>query len=228
MTREFFRQKICALRYLLSEQKKEKDYYSTCCFDYYRCIFIHIPKCAGISVARALFGNNAGGHTSIMQYQRVFPEKTLDSYFKFTFVRNPYTRILSAYEYMKKGGRNEKDRQWAERFMHFDSFEQFVLEGLPSFPIVNYLHFRPQVSFLTDDRGSIRVDFIGKFESLREDFDKIKHRINPRAELLHLNKGKTLSSADEWTDYFTPAMIRTVNSIYKFDFEILGYKMQRC
>ena len=35
--------------------------YSLKSFDEYKCIFVHIPKCAGISLTRSLFGNLAGG-----------------------------------------------------------------------------------------------------------------------------------------------------------------------
>ncbi|RME34235.1 MAG: hypothetical protein D6794_10770 [Deltaproteobacteria bacterium] len=221
MIKETFRRKLCAFRYYFFERKKEKDYYSTCCFDYYKCIFVHIPKCAGISVARALFGNNAGGHTSIMQYQRVFPERTLDEYFKFTFVRNPYSRLLSAFQYMQKGGRNEKDKKWAEKHMKFSSFEDFVLNGISRFEIINYLHFRPQVSFLIDDRGELKVDFIGRFETLEEDFNKIKNRVKPQAKLPHLNRSSTTTK--DWKARYTPEMIEVVNDLYRFDFEVLGY-----
>lgn len=36
-------------------------------FDDSRSIFAHVPKCAGISVNKALYGNLAGGHTTLDQ-----------------------------------------------------------------------------------------------------------------------------------------------------------------
>ena len=63
--------------------------------DYYRCIFVHIPKNAGLSVCYTLFGNTGGSHRKITSYQKLFHPKTFASYFKFTFVRNPWDRFIS-------------------------------------------------------------------------------------------------------------------------------------
>src|SRR5579864_4267416 len=41
-------------------------------FDEHRCIFVHIPKCAGVSICTSLFGNLAGGHTDLRTYELVF------------------------------------------------------------------------------------------------------------------------------------------------------------
>lgn len=40
-------------------------------FDDNKAIFIHIPKCAGVSVNKALFGNLAGGHTTLEDYMHI-------------------------------------------------------------------------------------------------------------------------------------------------------------
>src|SRR3990172_11795505 len=40
-----------------------------------KCIFVHIPKCAGVSISHALFGHLGGGHLSITAYQRIFNQK---------------------------------------------------------------------------------------------------------------------------------------------------------
>ncbi|MFP4354891.1 MAG: sulfotransferase family 2 domain-containing protein [Phycisphaerae bacterium] len=73
-------------------------------FDKYRCIFVHIPKAAGVSVCQTLFGNLAGGHDTIEKYQKVFSWSDYKRYFKFTFVRNPWDRLASAYRFLRKGG----------------------------------------------------------------------------------------------------------------------------
>ena len=65
--------------------------YSLQPFDRLRCIFVHIPKAAGVSVCRGLFGGLAGGHAHIGVYQLAFSHLEFSSYFKFAFVRNPGT-----------------------------------------------------------------------------------------------------------------------------------------
>src|SRR5271165_1269962 len=41
-------------------------------FDDTRTIFVHIPKCAGTSVSKALFGNFSGGHLTFDEYLNHF------------------------------------------------------------------------------------------------------------------------------------------------------------
>lgn len=77
--------------------------------DNLKCIFVHIPKTAGISISRSIFGNLGGGHTKIRDYELIFSAKDFNNYFKFTFVRNPWDRIFSAYRFLKNGGINEED-----------------------------------------------------------------------------------------------------------------------
>ena len=81
-----------------------------------------------------------------------------NSYFKFCFERNPWDKSVSAYCY----------RQSHPDFQEQRSFNDFVnsRKDLPS----NY-------NLYTID-GEIAVDFIGKYESLNEDFLKICQIIN--------------------------------------------------
>ncbi|HTL74630.1 MAG TPA: sulfotransferase family 2 domain-containing protein, partial [bacterium] len=79
-------------------------------FDQHRCIFVHVPKCAGISLVKSLFGDFDCGHTNLRRYQIMFAPAEFNGYFKFTIVRNPFDRVVSAFLFLKKGGVNEKDR----------------------------------------------------------------------------------------------------------------------
>src|SRR5258708_2253062 len=78
-----------------------------------RCIFIHIPKPGGSSMAAALFGE-ASRHVPYFEYEQANPRK-FRQFFKFAFVRNPWDRLVSTYWFLRKGGVNEQDRRWAEQ-----------------------------------------------------------------------------------------------------------------
>ena len=80
------------------------------------CLFIHIPKCAGIAVSKALFNNRAGGHLPLAHYQLIITPQQYKHLFKFTVVRNPYARLLSAYRFLASGGLNARDAAWAQSF----------------------------------------------------------------------------------------------------------------
>jgi hypothetical protein len=79
------------------------------------CLFVHIPKCAGVAVSRALFGGLGGGHLPVAHYQLMFDAAQYARHFKFAVVRNPYDRLLSAYRFLAGGGTNAVDAAWAAR-----------------------------------------------------------------------------------------------------------------
>jgi hypothetical protein len=170
--------------------------------DQYRCIFVHIPKAAGQSIEEffidqlgldrerdretlllqdnrdAARGTEKLSHLSAAEYLRcghVSPA-VFSSYFKFSFVRNPWTRILSEYRY-----RNY--------FCHV-SFRDFVLRKLPKPGWDDkYRHVMPQYDMLHDANGAPLVDFIGRFENLQADFKAVCRHLNiDEAELPHRNK----------------------------------------
>ena len=78
----------------------------------YKLIYFHIPKCAGVSVRRAI-GIDKTKHTGL--YKNVSTALAIDvryntddeiynSYHKFSIVRNPFERMLSLYSFRKKQG----------------------------------------------------------------------------------------------------------------------------
>ena len=72
----------------------------------HKCIFIHIPKCAGTSV-EVNFSNKHSNHCPVAVFARKYPRK-FKNYFKFSFVRNPFDRLVSVYAYYVNGGNKSK------------------------------------------------------------------------------------------------------------------------
>jgi len=194
---------------------------SIAAFDYYKCIFVHLPKTGGISVSHGLWGHLTGVHKSMEDYSRIFSDETFNTYYKFTFVRNPWDRLVSAYTFLKAGGLHAKDAKWAEKHLSgLDTFEDFVLNWLNSENIQKGIHLIPQSDFLKID-GQMRMDFIGRFENLQADFDIVKHRIGlPDADLPHKNK----SARKDYKSYYTnDSVIEKVAEVYAEDIELLQY-----
>ena len=69
-------------------------------FDEKKIVFFHVPKTAGKSLATAIYDKDIN-HFS---YNQVAKQKDLDGFFTFSFVRNPWDRIVSTYEFLKGGG----------------------------------------------------------------------------------------------------------------------------
>jgi hypothetical protein len=192
-------------------------------FDRYRCLYVRVPKAAGTSVGRSLFGSDVGSHTTLRGYSLIFSEGEFREYFKFTIVRNPWDRLFSAFSYLKGGGRNASDRRWAEaNLAGIDGFETFVTDWLPRADIENsYVHLVPQYRFLRLRGDDPAVDFIGHVESINEDFETIRSQLGIAAELSHLNQS---SRSRNYHQVYTNEMKAIVARAYRKDIDLLGYE----
>lgn len=217
----FFLQHPHSFRKLTRLRYSDKEY-GLKGFDKTHSIFVHIPKAAGVSISKELYGNYGGGHCSIADYSNIFNEYDFTKYFKFTFVRNPWDRLLSAYRFLQEGGFNEKDEQWFElNLAKYKNFESFVMQWLSLENIDSYVHFKSQVSFLsTPNNNEITLDYLGFYENLEEDFSYIASKIKPDARLQHLNKTKKVSN---FMEAYTTVMINRVADVYKQDIETFNY-----
>lgn len=201
-------------------------------FDEHKCLFIHIPKTGGVSVYRSLFNSKkdqvnvrSAGHFSLKDYEIIFGHDVLREYFTFTFVRNPWSRVLSSYQFMKKGGFHSKDEAWAKKNLSkFNSFNEFVVQWLNHRNIYRALHFIPQYEFLFSRNGQMNIDFIGKLENIDSDFNQIKSKLHIDCTLRHDNKGNlTRKKTRSYREFYTEETRDIVARIYCKDIEIFNY-----
>ena len=202
-----------------------QDGYSYQPLDQHQCIFVHIPKAAGVSISKTLFDNVRVYHTTITMFQLIFSQQEFDHYFKFTFVRNPWDRVFSAYHFLKKGGMNEQDQKWAnQELAPYESFEDFVKGWINQSNIWRYLHFYPQCKFLCmPDTQKIGVDFLGFFENLHEDFQYIGNRLSLNSGPALKHENPTSHKKLDYRDFYTDEMRHIVSEVYAKDIELLGY-----
>jgi len=197
-------------------------------FDALRCIFVHIPKAAGISVSQGLFGNLGGGHVSIAVYRIVFPKEEFDSYFKFAFVRNPWDRLLSAYTFLKQGGVDELDRRWwaDHGLARYRNFEEFVTGWVNRDNVETGLHFLPQYRYICAPfTRTICVDFVGRYEHIERDYAYVRERLGlPSAELPHLNR--TPTPAGDFHEHYSAQTREIVQNVYREDIELFDYSFE--
>ena len=177
----------------------------------HKCVFIHIPKTSGVSIYNVL-------------ESREQHHKTLDGhkgwkheYFKFCFVRNTWDRFLSTYFYFKKYGRRRpgdlKDGKIINQFKDFKGFVESFHNIEKKF---SDRHFNCQVYWIDE-----RLDFIGKFENLQEDFNIVCDKIGiPQQKLPHKNKSKH----KHYTEYYDDETRQIVAEKYAKDIERFGYE----
>ncbi|MGH8531666.1 MAG: sulfotransferase family 2 domain-containing protein [Gammaproteobacteria bacterium] len=192
----------------------------------HRCIFVHIPKCAGISISKSLFDSLAGGHKKIGTYTLIFNKREFETYFKFTFIRNPWDRVASAFHFLKQGGMNNSDWLWSEKNLsEYLNFDHFVKCWLNRKNIQKKIHFVPQYKFVCGTESHFpKVDFIGFYENIEEDFFYVKNRLGINANLIEANKNQDRKR--NYREYYTRATREIVENVYREDIEIFGYDFE--
>lgn len=154
----------------------------------HRCIFIHIPKTAGTSIEKKLghFETLEAGvqdHRTIRQIQPepqpVWKEwfatsdaqnvtaRQFRSYYKFSFVRNPWARAFSWFRNVMDDPNHRAKHQVPDDC----SFGDFLKNHSDQWAM------RPQLHWLEAKDGSIPLDFVGRFENLNQDFEIVGERL---------------------------------------------------
>jgi len=184
--------------------------------------FIHIEKCGGTSVAKFLNDNNFDflmgknfkknkkhSHAAMFEHE--------DS-FKFTVVRNPYTRLISFYNYNK----NKIGNCTFEEFVKNKLTENLITLQVMKIhkPIENAVFGPMSIRELEKQFhwDKMLVDKIFKLENLQE----LKQYLKIDAEFPIENK--SIKANPE--SYYNYELKEIVADHFKKDFEILGYNSE--
>lgn len=211
---------------------------------HYKCIFVHIPKNAGQSIenvfldlvglnwknrAPLLLRSNRNpdlgpprlAHLKAEEYVhfKYLSKDIFDDYFKFSFVRNPWSRMVSFYKYL-----GFEDKFEFKDFL-FRKFESEIYHKM-------YWFVGPQKDFIYNQKNERIVDFVGRFEHLQADFDEICRRINVSPIVLpHANKSDEKKSesveasrVSSWKDHYDQDCIDLVARLYERDICEFGYE----
>ncbi len=205
-------------------------------------IFIEVPKTASTSL-REVLGFPITPHLSILESKHMMinnwpfvegkgfrgklhkannlipfkirknaAEKQFNSYFKFGFVRNPWDRVVSLYfrkEGIKMSGR-----------ITFDEFVKWIQNSSDT-SIHTSVH-KYQLDWFTDENGKVIVDFIGKFENLKADYNFVMRKLGIDKELPHANNGN--SNKMHYTEYYSTKTRDIIAKKFKVDIEYFEYE----
>lgn len=187
-------------------------------------IFIHIPKCAGTAIYTNFPKVKRSQHTTAWVLKTKTFKTIWDKSFTFTFVRNPWHRLVSWYFY------HQQKNKWDNLYKKL-SFEEWVLKKCPHhWKEKRHLNFFGKISpnpliqknFLRNPKGKIIVDFVGKVENFNEDLAYIVKKIGvqPEKEVHKINCSKHL----KYTEYYSNKMRDIVYDLCKEDIESFSYK----
>lgn len=187
------------------------------------CIFIHIPKTAGTSIILSL---NKGklvprDHATWHEYKRK-SSYLFEKYYKFSFVRNPWDRIVSSYHYLKQGGNQSvQDLEFKNLVIDkFETFDSFVLNYLNPDTIWDKKLFWPQWFYLLDEKNNLQIDFLGKFENLENDYSVLANKLKINLKLEKVNTSKR----NDYKQYYNIATQDKIGQLYSRDIIKFNYQ----
>jgi hypothetical protein len=175
----------------------------------YNLLFIHVPRTAGTSMEYTdIIGG--GGHERIVDFPDIG-----NGVFKFSFVRNPWDRFISAwYTQEISVGAGKKE------------FTDFVIsecsDGLIPSRNVYAIHFMPACHFILDEHGKIGVDFVGRYESLQNDWRTVCEKVGVEIRLGH----ERWRRHKHYRYYYTSETWNIIGKLYQRDIAVFGYESE--
>ena len=137
-------------------------------------LFVHVPKTAGTSISNLLREKDC---IELATHGKLETQRDLGDRFVFAFVRNPFEWFGSLYYSHIRQHRKLPIEEFIETHESWDYF------------------FDTQTSWIKYNGSLDRIDFIGKYENLNEDFKTVCKSINYLTNDLPLENYNTIRDA---------------------------------
>lgn len=168
-------------------------------------------------------------HIKAAKLKEILGDEIWNSYYKFAFVRNPWDHILSFYLFLKDHGIKQflNNIQKGKDLSYNRSAYNIIIKAKKySFKDFVYYYFTekndtPFLEYISGKNSKKLLDFVGKFENLQTDFNRICDRLNiKRNQLPHLNK----TAHDGYVEYYDNKTKGIVEKYCKEIIDNFGYK----
>lgn len=182
-----------------------------------KIIFIHIQRTGGSSIINLLKHHLGEELEIVAQHGNARSEenhllKSNPEYFTFTFVRNPWDRILSWYLLIYKESQEKIDKEKMK-------FERFLLLDLAFKPGDPHFHYN-QLDYITDKEGNLYTDKIYRFENYGSEIESMQETLKfPIIDAKKMNR----TWDKNYRDYYTKKSQELIAEKCKKDIEYFKY-----
>ena len=170
-------------------------------------------------------------HVSSMEISQRLPD--FDDLYSFAFVRNPWDRLYSIYEYVRTNIASHEiiDNFYENGLNHFRdcSFKEWLIEKeswagwdrnkqyLPE-------QKRQQLSFITNESGKINITYVARFENLEDEYKNICKQLKTLPRILpHKNRSRRCK---DYRVNYDQEMIDFVCKRHTKDINEFGYEFK--
>lgn len=210
-----------------------------------KIIFIHIPRSGGTSIEQNLWKKEFGEyfsfknndekhllqgfvdkyrnkyqsdglqHLTLSNIGKIYPNE-IKPFFKFSFVRNPYSRAASLYCEVMKYRKDLRDFLVIHKENSFKNFLYLIKKN-------QHTHWMPMVNFFNKKD----LDFVGKFENLKDDLVSIGNKINLNFINKNFSGKHKFSDQNNYLGFYEDIKnIKLVEEIYHKDFISFDYNFK--
>jgi len=212
-----------------------------------KAVYFIIPKVACTSlkmaIAKQLGMTNVTPHmvhrTEFESIPLKAANKGYNHYFKFGFVRNPWDRLVSCYLNKINADKNYTNQPYNNyvkgvsrainhlgKFYAGMSFKEFAEEVCKIDDKDCDDHIKSQHCFIYDSKNcDLYINFIGKFENLKEDFEYVCNRIGIKQKLPYEQVSKGRKHYSYYYDN-DQELIDLVGKRYEKDITLFGYNFE--
>ena len=150
-------------------------------------------------------------HWDVKKYSEEESEDIFNSYFKFSFVRNPWARVYSMFIFLRKPNSIFQKKSKEEQFLAFNNYVRSK----------KLCKFSNQFDWLSIDNKLV-VDEIYRFENLQKDFDKLCNKIGKdKIKLPHFYNSETKSN---YVDVYNDETREIIGEYFLKDIKKFNYK----
>ncbi len=174
-------------------------------------------------------------HYTALEWKKDIGEEDFNSRFKFTFVRNPWSKVVSKFTRACQTSEDGLDKSFISSPEAFNKWakatftDRLVQKCRREHCDHTRMMYWPCVDWITDEKGKIMVDFIGRYENLEEDYEKVLKIIEDKAgkpieRVKSLMKVNVSNGGFGYRHYYNDESIELVRENFKKDIEEFGYE----